>query len=192
MDRIELTVLGISASTASNNAFALILKENSGDRRLPIIIGAFEAQAIALEIEGIVTPRPMTHDLIKRIIVDLNDEIDEIYINDLQEGTFFSKLILKNSGIEIDARPSDAIAMAVRFNCPIFIDSYILDENAVEATDDFDDESNETIKNTTDESLVGQSKLQQLQGKLDKVIKEENYELAAKLRDDIKRMLESS
>ena len=192
MDRIELTVLGISASTASNNAFALILKENSGDRRLPIIIGAFEAQAIALEIEGIVTPRPMTHDLIKRIIVDLNDEIDEIYINDLQEGTFFSKLILKNSKIEIDARPSDAIAMAVRFNCPIFIDSYILDENAVEATDDFDDESNETIKNTTDESLVGQSKLQQLQGKLDKAIKEENYELAAKLRDDIKRMLESS
>ena len=192
MDKIELTVLGISASTASNNAFALILKENSGDRRLPIIIGAFEAQAIALEIEGIVTPRPMTHDLIKRVILDLNEEIEEVYINDLQEGTFFSKLILKNSGIEIDARPSDAIAMAVRFNCPIFIDSYILDENAVETSDDFDENPEETIKNTSDENLVGQSKLQQRQGKLDKAIKDENYELAANLRDQIKRMLESS
>lgn len=192
MDRVELTVLGISASTASNNAFALILKESSGERRLPIIIGAFEAQAIALEIEGIVTPRPMTHDLIKKIIVELNEEIEEIYINDLQEGTFFSKLILKNSGVEIDARPSDAIAMAVRFNCPIFIDTYILEENAVESTDDFDDDSQNSIKNKSDENLVGQSKLQQMQNMLDKAIKDEDYELAANLRDKIKRMLESS
>src|SRR6056300_1654112 len=136
MDKVELTVLGISASNASNNAFALILKELDGDKRLPIIIGAFEAQAIALEIEGIVTPRPMTHDLIKKLIDELDDEIEQVYINDLQDGTFFSKLILKNSGIEIDSRPSDAIALAVRFNCPIYIDSYIMDNNAVESIDD--------------------------------------------------------
>lgn len=89
MEKIELKVLGISASTASNNAFALILKENGGDRRIPIIIGAFEAQAIALEIEGIVTPRPMSHDLMKNIIDALDDELAEVQINGLQEGTFF-------------------------------------------------------------------------------------------------------
>lgn len=192
MDKIELIVLGISASTASNNAFALILKESSGDRRLPIIIGAFEAQAIALEIEGIITPRPMTHDLMKKIILDLNEEIEEVYINDIQEGTFFSKLILKNSGVEIDARPSDAIAMAVRFNCPIFIDAYILEENAVDSTDDFEDDQKDSIKNTASEDLVGQPKLQQMQNMLEKAIQNEDYELAANLRDKIKRMLESS
>ncbi|MFN3194737.1 MAG: bifunctional nuclease domain-containing protein [Chlorobiota bacterium] len=193
MDKIELTVLGISASTASNNAFALILKESDGDKRLPIIIGAFEAQAIALEIEGIVTPRPMTHDLIKKIIDELDDEISQVYINDLQDGTFFSKLILKNSGIEIDSRPSDAIALAVRFNCPIYIDSYIMDNNAVESIDDFEEE------NETDSSVkakksefTGKSKIEQLQVSLEKAIEEENYEKAANLRDEIKKILESS
>jgi hypothetical protein len=193
MDKIELTVLGISASTASNNAFALILKESDGDKRLPIIIGAFEAQAIALEIEGIVTPRPMTHDLIKKIIDELDDEISQVYINDLQDGTFFSKLILKNSGIEIDSRPSDAIALAVRYNCPIYIDSYIMDNNAVESIDDFEDESNSgsNVKPKKSE-FTGKSKIEQLQISLEKAIEEENYEKAANLRDEIKKILESS
>jgi bifunctional DNase/RNase len=194
MDKVELTVLGISASNASNNAFALILKELDGDKRLPIIIGAFEAQAIALEIEGIVTPRPMTHDLIKKLIDELDDEIEQVYINDLQDGTFFSKLILKNSGIEIDSRPSDAIALAVRFNCPIYIDSYIMDNNAVESIDDFED-NKESIGGTTKakkSDITGKSKIEQLQVSLDKAIEEENYEKAANLRDEIKRMLESS
>lgn len=193
MDKIELTVLGISASTASNNAFALILKESDGDKRLPIIIGAFEAQAIALEIEGIVTPRPMTHDLIKKIIDELDDEISQVYINDLQDGTFFSKLILKNSGIEIDSRPSDAIALAVRYNCPIYIDSYIMDNNAVESIDDFEDESDSgsNVKPKKSE-FTGKSKIEQLQISLEKAIEEENYEKAANLRDEIKKILESS
>lgn len=193
MDKIELTVLGISASTASNNAFALILKESDGDKRLPIIIGAFEAQAIALEIEGIVTPRPMTHDLIKKIIDELDDEISQVYINDLQDGTFFSKLILKNSGIEIDSRPSDAIALAVRYNCPIYIDSYIMDNNAVESIDDFEDESDSgsSVKPNKSE-FTGKSKIEQLQISLEKAIEEENYEKAANLRDEIKKILESS
>lgn len=188
MDKVELIVLGISASTASNNAFALILKEADGDRRLPIIIGAFEAQAIALEIEGIVTPRPMSHDLMKNIVENLEDEVMEVQINDLQEGTFYSKIILKNSGKEIDSRPSDAIALAVRFNCPVYIDSFILEENAIVSKDD-DSEDNEEEEMFTKSN---QSKLQQLQGRLDKAINEENYELAAELRDEIKRILESS
>ena len=193
MDKIELTVLGISASTASNNAFALILKESDGDKRLPIIIGAFEAQAIALEIEGIVTPRPMTHDLIKKIIDELDDEISQVYINDLQDGTFFSKLILKNSGIEIDSRPSDAIALAVRFNCPIYIDSYIMDNNSVESVDDFEEEneSGSSVKANKSE-FAGKSKIEQLKINLEKAIEEENYEKAANLRDEIKKILESS
>lgn len=194
MDKVELTVLGISASTASNNAFALILKETGGDRRLPIIIGAFEAQAIALEIEGIVTPRPMTHDLLKKVIEEMGDEISAVHINDLQEGTFYSQLILKNSGKEIDSRPSDAIALAVRFNCPIFIESNILEENSISMEDEFKGPEGDKPESEEDVFMKsqGQSKLQKLQSRLDKAIKEENYELAAELRDEIKRLLESS
>jgi hypothetical protein len=135
----------------------------------------------------------MTHDLIKKIIDELDDEISQVYINDLQDGTFFSKLILKNSGIEIDSRPSDAIALAVRYNCPIYIDSYIMDNNAVESIDDFEDESNSgsNVKPKKSE-FTGKSKIEQLQISLEKAIEEENYEKAANLRDEIKKILESS
>lgn len=190
MEKIELKVLGISASTASNNAFALILKENGGDRRIPIIIGAFEAQAIALEIEGIVTPRPMSHDLMKNIIDALDDELAEVQINGLQEGTFFSTLVFKNSLKEIDSRPSDAIALAVRFNCPIYIDNYILSENSIN-TEDIESEK-ENADDISEKESVPSSKLEKLQKSLDKAIADENYEKAAQIRDEIKRILESS
>jgi len=145
MDKIQLTVLGLSASPASNNAYALILKEVNGDRRLPIIIGAFEAQAIALEMENVVPPRPMTHDLLKTIIDSFGGFLTEVYINELKEGTFYARLIFEDQGVEIDARPSDAIALAVRCNAPIYVNSEILMETGIVPQvdeQDIDEENN--------------------------------------------------
>lgn len=195
MDKIQLVVLGLSASPASNNAYALILKEVDGNRRLPIIIGGFEAQAIALEMEGVSPPRPMTHDLIKKIIDQFGANLSEVFINDLNDGTFFAKLIFDDLGIEIDSRPSDAVAIAVRCNAPIFVSSSILEETGLIPQDDDkqifekeedDDESDFVVKKEP------KSKAEKLQDQLEKAIQAEDYERAAQLRDEIKRFLESS
>lgn len=200
MDKIQLVVLGLSASPASNNAYALILKEADGDRRLPIIIGAFEAQAIALEMEGVMPPRPMTHDLIRNMIDTFGASLSEVYINDLSDGTFFAKLIFESTGIELDARPSDAIALAVRTGSPIYVNDKILEETGLapqgEESDIADGEEEvDFIKKLQNESEQGsqpKSKIEQLQDQLDKAVKEEDYEKAASLRDEIKRILEST
>lgn len=114
MSKIQVDIIGISTSPSSNGAYALILQETHGNRRLPIVIGAFEAQAIALEMENIHPPRPMTHDLMKSTIEALGASLVEVTINDLNDGTFYAQLILDSTGVEIDSRPSDAIALAVR------------------------------------------------------------------------------
>ncbi len=199
MDKIQLTVLGLSASPASNNAYALILKEVNGDRRLPIIIGAFEAQAIALEMENVVPPRPMTHDLLKTIIDSFGGFLTEVYINELKEGTFYARLIFEDQGVEIDARPSDAIALAVRCNAPIYVNSEILMETGILPQvdeQDIDEENNMRFDQDQDISTNSpkppKSKIEFLKEQLEKAIKEENYERAAQLRDEIKKNLESS
>lgn len=199
MEKVQLVVLGLSASPASNNAYALILKEVDGDRRLPIIIGAFEAQAIALEMEGVIPPRPMTHDLIKSIVDSFGSTLTEVHINDLVDGTFYAKLVFDNE-IEIDSRPSDAVALAVRYGIPVFVNSEILDMTGVTLQDDDsqmqeeDDDELKFIKEAEKErtKLQPKNRLEQLQNELDKAIKEENYEKAAALRDELKRLLESS
>jgi len=142
MKKIQLTVLGLSASPAGNNAYALILKEIDGRRRLPIVIGTFEAQSIALEMEGYVPPRPMTHDLLKNCLDTAGLQLEEVLINDLKEGTFYSKLVI--NGFEVDARPSDAIAMAVRYDAPIFVDESIMEEASVVPPND--DSFNDNFK----------------------------------------------
>ena len=199
MDKIQLSVLGLSASPASNNAYALILKELDGNRRLPIIIGAFEAQAIALEMEGVLPPRPMTHDLLKTLIDSFEGFLTEVFINDIKDGTFYAKLIFEDSGLEIDARPSDAIALAVRCNAPIYVNSMILDETGVlphadEETFAADENNLQFDKNeeSSEKRKEPKSRVEHLQNLLDKAIKEENYEKAAQLRDEIKKYLESS
>lgn len=187
MERIQLTVLGLSASPAGNNAYALILKEIDGRRRLPIVIGTFEAQSIALEMEGYVPPRPMTHDLLKNCLDSAGLQLEEVLINDLKDGTFFSKLII--NGFEVDARPSDAIAMAVRYDAPIYVDEVIMDEAGV--TPPTDEAYNDNFNNTKSfNSKTPQSMLDNLQVQLDKAINEEDYEKAADLRDEIKKILE--
>jgi len=195
MNKIQLVVTGIHANPASNSAYALFLKELEGVRKLPIIIGAFEAQAIALELEGVQPPRPMTHDLLKSMIKSFNTTLSEVYINDLKDGTFYAKLIFEDEGIELDARPSDAIAIAVRCNTPIFINEEILEEAAMLPQENVDDEK-DNLANPgfppIEEKKKPLSKVEALQQQLEKAINNEDYERAAKLRDELKRILESS
>ena len=196
MEKVKLVVLGLSASPASNNAYALILKEQEGDRRLPIIIGAFEAQAIALEMEGVMPPRPMTHDLVKNLVDKFGAELNEVYINDLNDGTFYAKLIFESLGIELDARPSDAVAIAIRCNAPIFVNETILDETGIIPQEEMENpppEGGEISQMKEDqEPQQPKSKIEQIQTQLDKAVSEEDYERAAKLRDELKRLVENS
>jgi bifunctional DNase/RNase len=194
-NKIQVVVLGLAAHSSSSNAYALYLKEFDGKRKFPIIIGAFEAQSIALELEGVQPPRPMTHDLIKNIIENLNASLTEVYINDLLDGTFYAKLIFSDLGLEIDARPSDAIAIAVRCNVPIYVSEEILEETAI--IDSFgedepppeDDDMPYAQKEAPKKS---ESRVEMLQRQLDEAIKKEEYEKAAQIRDELKRILESS
>jgi bifunctional DNase/RNase len=199
MEKIQLVVLGLTASPASNNAYALILKELEGNKRLPIIIGAFEAQAIALEMEGVVPPRPMTHDLIKSLIESFNSSITEVFISELRDGTYYAKLIFEDIGLELDARPSDAIAIAVRCNSPIYVNAEVLSEagivtqNDESEADDIDTDNDlnfpQPEKKKSNKPLT---KTDQIQQQLDKAILDEDYEKAATLRDELKKLLESS
>lgn len=195
MDKIQLVVLGLTANPSSANAYALILKELDGHRRLPIIIGAFEAQAIALELEGVVPPRPMTHDLLKNVIDELRGTLSEVYINELKDGTFYARVIFEDLGVELDARPSDAVALAVRCNVPIFVNSDILDETAVMPQGDEmeDEEEEDPMLKTPKEAKAKKpkSKLEMLQSQLDKAISDEDYEKAAGIRDELKKILDS-
>lgn len=193
-----MDILGLSTSPSSGGAFALILNEIEGSRRLPIIIGTYEAQAIALELEHIKPPRPMTHDLIKQLIDTFSSTVKYILINDLREGTFFSQIILEGvSGeLEVDSRPSDAIALAIRFNAPIFVAANVLKEAGIssEATDDenvstFESRSDETTKVEKEQQAGNpETRLQLLQKNLAEAISSEDYELAARLRDELQRL----
>ncbi|MCK5368270.1 MAG: bifunctional nuclease family protein, partial [Cyclobacteriaceae bacterium] len=142
MDKIRLEILGLSSSQSQSGSFALVLGEKPGKRRLPIIIGMFEAQAIAIEIEKIIPNRPMTHDLFKSFAGNFNFSIKEIIISDLKEGVFFAKIVCENDNklIEIDARPSDAIAIGLRFDAPIYTYETMLAEAGIELTDEDEQE----------------------------------------------------
>lgn len=185
VEKIQVDILGLSTSPASGGAYALILKEMSGNRRLPIIIGAFEAQSIALEIEGIKPPRPLTHDLMKNIIDTLGFGISEVVINELRDGTFYARLLMENpTNEEIDSRPSDAIALAVRYGVPIYVSLDVMNEAG------FIPEGEEDIPTeVVDEHLSAhEKKLKQLETRLQEAIQQENYELAASIRDEIHRL----
>ena len=190
MDKIQVDILGLSTSPSSAGAYALILKETNGKRKLPIIIGAFEAQSIALELEGMKPPRPLTHDLMKNLIDTFAVSLNEVCINELRDGTFYAKLLVEgvSDTQEIDSRPSDAIALAVRFGAPIYVEEEVLKEAGVISEDD-DDEGEEEGKKK-EEAPVKQftTKLEQLQAALKDAIEKEDYEKAAKIRDDIRKL----
>lgn len=194
MDKIRMDILGLSTSPSSGGAYALILNEVEGNRRLPIIIGTFEAQAIALELEHIKPPRPMTHDLLKNVIQSFESELYEVFINDLSEGTFYAQIIYDRNGdqFEQDARPSDAIALAIRFDAPIFVDETVLEEAGIvsESSDDAVDSDiyQEPSDEAAEEAQGDMSKIDELKQDLEKAIEKEEYEKAAKLRDQIKKL----
>lgn len=184
MEKIQVDILGLSTSPSSGGAYALILKEVNGNRRLPIIIGAFEAQSIALEMEGIKPPRPLTHDLMKNIIDALGTALHEIMINDLRDGTFYAKISLDSQ--EIDSRPSDAIALAVRYGVPIFVADKVMEEAA------FFPETEETETESDDPEAqqkkdVKLTKIEAIRAQLQEAIEREDYEKAAQLRDELRK-----
>ena len=183
-----MDILGLSTSPSSGGAYALILNEVQGNRRLPIIIGTFEAQAIALELEHIKPPRPMTHDLLKNMVQAFGADVDHIFINDLSEGTFFAKIIYDDNGHEReqDARPSDAIALAVRFNASIYVDSSILEEAGI--VSESDDDSSLSVSSQEQEQPEEMTRLEKLENELQTAIETENYEKAARLRDEIQKL----
>lgn len=198
MDKIKLEILGLSSSQSQSGSFALVLGETSGSRRLPIIIGMFEAQAIAIEIEKIIPNRPMTHDLFKSFAHSFNFTVQEILISDLKEGVFFAKIVCSDGvkSTEIDARPSDAIAIGLRFNVPIFTYEAVLSEAGIVLTDETEEETEEVQQEGTKKEkkkempLVEQLKdmpTDKLQSLLNDALSKEEYEKAAKIRDEINK-----
>lgn len=195
MDKVQCEILGLSTNPSTGGAYAILLKEIEGTRRLPIIIGAFEAQAIALEMEGIKPPRPLTHDLLKTMVDNLGANVVEIVVNELKENTFYAKIILEASGLtnEIDARPSDAIALAVRTYAPIFVNELVMSAAAFIPSDETDIPGFETSDLESDKRpLSKEAQLAALQDKLREALESEEFERAAKLRDDIKRLSQNN
>jgi len=204
MSKIQVDILGLSVNPNSQRAYALLLREVDGNRRLPIVIGEPEAQAIANELEGIRPQRPMTHDLLRNVIEALGASIREIVIHSIKDGTFYASIHFEYSDIEIDARPSDAIALAVRCNAPMFIDEEIFTESALqdEGEDTAADESEQDNEHVEEdepnsERSTRQSKAQiemplterqRLEQELDQAIKVEDYEAAARIRDSLRRL----
>lgn len=196
MEKIQVEILGLSSSPSTGGAYALLLKETYGIRRLPIIIGAFEAQSIALEIEGIKPPRPLTHDLMKDLIDNLGGTLVEVMIDELKENTFYAKIIIEISSLTntVDARPSDAIALAIRTNAPLFVSEEVMKTAAfVPSGEEIPGEGeNEFKEGESKPQSKGkrslESKTASLQEQLREAIEKEDYERAAKIRDEINRL----
>ncbi len=191
--KVKLKVLGLSYSQTQSGAYALVLSEENGERRIPIIIGAFEAQAIAIELESLKPPRPLTHDLFLSFAQAFNIDLVEVNIHRLEEGIFYSELVCENVGsrIKIDARTSDAVALAIRFGTPIFTTEEIMQkagiilpvEERVRSESNEDEEYSEEDENIT-ESL----NIEDLKELLQEAIENEDYEEASRLRDEINRL----
>lgn len=197
MDKLQVDILGLSTSPHTNGAYALILYEVEGKRKLPIIIGGFEAQAIALKLENIKPPRPFTHDLFKTIADTFSLNVKEVFIDELHNETFYAKVICEMHGEihEIDARPSDAIAIAVRFGAPIFVSEEIMNEAGIREEQQEEAEVAESeAEQDAPKEITGkaESSLNELQKMLEEAVSREDYEEAARLRDEISRVKGSS
>jgi uncharacterized protein len=198
MHKLQVDILGLSTSPHTNGAYALILYEVEGKRKLPIIIGGFEAQAIALKLENIKPPRPFTHDLFKQIADVFDLHVNEVFIDELHNETFYAKVICEMNGIvhEIDARPSDAIAIAVRFSAPIYVSEEIMNEAGIVEERQKEDEEQASAEEVveqqgaTPEPATGESAAAELDRKLEEAINREDYEEAARIRDELSRLRE--
>jgi len=189
MKKIELEIVALSHSITQTHSYAVVLGEINGLRRLPIVIGAFEAQAIAVALERMSPSRPLTHDLMKNFMMAFNVELHEVIINDLQEGIFYSKLVCSsaNDTVEIDSRTSDALALAVRFGCPIYTFDNILEQAGILMEDGGKSKSTSPVTTETGggDNLKSLS-LEELEGLLTEVLDQEDYIRAIAIRDEIK------
>ncbi len=191
MKKIELEIVALSHSITQTHSYAVVLGEVNGLRRLPIVIGGFEAQAIAVALERMSPSRPLTHDLMKNFMLAFNVELHEVIINDLQEGIFYSKLVCSsaNDTVEIDSRTSDALALAVRFGCPVFTYESILEQAGILMEDDGKKKKVQTVSNPEpaagSEDLKSMS-LEELNTLLSEVLEHEDYIKAIAIRDEIK------
>ena len=193
MKKIELEIVALSHSITQTNSYAVVLGELKGQRRLPIVIGGFEAQAIAVALEHMKPSRPLTHDLMKNFMNSFGVELQEVIISDLQEGIFYSKLVCftENDTIEIDSRTSDALALAVRFGCPVYTYEHIL-ENAGILMDDnaTKKEKNESLSNeeiSSDREDLSALNIEELHTLLNEVLEHEDYIRAIAIRDEINK-----
>ncbi|MBK7850261.1 MAG: bifunctional nuclease family protein [Bacteroidetes bacterium] len=197
MKKIKLEIIGLSYSQTQSGAYALVLGEEKGKRRLPIIIGAFEAQAIAIELENMTPTRPLTHDLFKSLAQSFDIEVEEVIIFNLLEGVFYAKLVCNNGDkkMEIDARTSDAIAIAVRFGCPIYTYEFILstagivlEENApIEGIEEHVEKQVPTSATKLSENELSTASTDELKEMLKKALDEEAYERASRIRDELNK-----
>lgn len=191
MEKIKLEILGLSSSQSQSGSFALVMGEEGGNRRLPIIIGMFEAQAIAIEIEKISPNRPMTHDLFKSFAHTFGFTVEEIIISDLKEGVFYARIVCREEKrkVEIDARPSDAIAIGLRFDVPIFTYEHILSEAGIVLSESGDVEEGVDleIEKASAAAKKQEYTTDQLKLMLDDALKNEDYEKAASIRDELKK-----
>ena len=179
--------VNVSNLSMSNMGFVVLLKSEDDERTLPIFIGVPEAQAIALHINGVAPPRPMTHDLLKNVLDVLEGRLEHVEVHDLNEGTFYGRLVLSFEGrsIEVDSRPSDAIALALRCHTPIFVAENVMDEaGIIMEAEETEGEQTSDEEESVREGQVGVDALQRL---LEEAIKEERYEDAAQLRDEIRK-----
>ncbi|WP_436516152.1 bifunctional nuclease domain-containing protein [Ekhidna sp. To15] len=184
-DKIKLEILGLSSSQSQSGSFALVLGESDGNRRLPIIIGMFEAQAIAIEIEKIVPNRPMTHDLFKAFSHNFDIDVKEVYISDLKEGVFFARIICEHNGkvFEIDSRPSDAIAIGLRFNVDFYTNENIMTEAGIVLTDEYEEEIAQAEPAKSENKSIEDLSSSELEKLLTDALDREDYEKAARIRD---------
>jgi bifunctional DNase/RNase len=197
MKKVKLNILGLSYSQTQTGAYALVLSEADGNRRIPIIIGAVEAQAIAIQLEGLKPPRPLTHDLFLNVALAFDIEITEVFIHKLEEGIFYAEIVCEQGSnrIRVDSRTSDAIALALRFECSIFTTEDILEKAGIIM--EFDEsgdlhengvsDSNKSQKSAEVQTRYADYSLEELKELLNEAVADEDYEKASKIRDEINR-----
>ena len=189
MKKIDLEIVALSHSVTQSHNYAVVLGEVKGNRRLPIVIGGFEAQAIAVAMERMIPNRPLTHDLFKNTLDTFDVELREVVINNLLDGIFYAQLVCTREGEEfvIDSRTSDAIAMAVRFKSPIYTFDFIMEQAGVVLNESEDSEKNSILTEEPKPDSFDQYSVKALKQMLENVLENEDYEKAAKIRDELNR-----
>lgn len=188
-NKVELDIVALSHSLTQSHNYAVVLGERDGNRRLPIVIGGFEAQAIAVAMERMTPSRPLTHDLMKNILQEYEVELKEVIVSDLVDGIFHARLVCMKEGdiVEIDSRTSDALAMAVRFDCPIYTYEFILEAAGIVLDEEEQEEKPKRPRRKRQKVSLANMPVDDLEKMLQEVLEKEDYEKAAKIRDELNK-----